>query len=194
MEVIQKKLNEIKPYENNPRVNDKAAQAVAESIKAYGFKSPIIADRDGVIICGHTRYKAAMKLQLDTVPVIIADDLTPEPVKAYRLADNKVADIAIWDNKKLLEELDNIGDELFTGFELGGLFDNVLNESDHAAIDENMFSLIYEATFRSDSKEKLEQLQKMWDGINNEGQNTDSGNIGQETGEQQAAPNGEKQN
>lgn len=124
MQVVMKSLEEIHPYENNPRINDKAAAAVAKSIEAYGFKVPIVIAADGEIVCGHTRYKAAQELKLKEVPCVIADDLTPEQIKAFRLADNKVSDVAIWDNKKLLQELDELDafddDSLFTGFELGG--------------------------------------------------------------------------
>jgi len=101
-------LEDLKPYEKNPRKNDNAVDAVAQSIKQFGFKSPIIIDADNVIICGHTRYKAAQKLKLDSVPCIVADDLSPEKIKAYRLADNKVAELAIWDDAFLLEELHDL--------------------------------------------------------------------------------------
>ncbi len=119
MEIQYRRLSEITPYENNPRVNDDGVEAVAESIKTFGFKVPMVLDRDGVIICGHTRYKAAQKLGIDQVPCVIADDLTEKEAKAFRLADNKVSDFSIFDNKKLLEELDGL-DNIFTGFELGG--------------------------------------------------------------------------
>lgn len=161
MNIVMKGLSEIHPYENNPRMNDKAAAAVAKSIQAYGFKVPIVIDANGEIICGHTRYKAAQQLGLAEVPCVVADDLTPSQVKAFRLADNKVSDVAIWDNKKLLAELDDLdcfGEDLFTGFELGGLFDNTLDESDKAAIENNDIGVMYEAVFKSDSKEKLDRL------------------------------------
>ena len=109
MEVIDRKVSELIPYTNNPRHNDSAVDAVAASIKEFGFKVPIIVDKDGVIVAGHTRLKAAQKLGLKTVPCIIADDLTPEQIKAFRLADNKVGELAGWDFEKLdleLEELD----------------------------------------------------------------------------------------
>ena len=106
--LVSRKITELKPYENNPRINDKAVDAVAASIKEFGFKVPIIVDKDGVIVAGHTRLKAAEKLGLDEVPVIVADDLTPEQVKAFRLADNKVGELADWDFEKLEEELKNI--------------------------------------------------------------------------------------
>lgn len=119
MEIILKKLEELSPYENNPRNNDEAAEYVANSIQEFGFKVPIIVDKDGVIVAGHTRYKAAQILGIDKVPCIIADDLTEEQVKAFRLADNKVAGIATWDFEKLdleLKELQDFDMESF-GFE-----------------------------------------------------------------------------
>ena len=99
------KVAELKEYANNPRKNKKAVAAVAESIKNFGFKNPIIIDKDGVIIAGHTRKAAAEQLGLDTVPCIIADDLTPEQAQAFRLADNKTAELSEWDLDKLTEEV-----------------------------------------------------------------------------------------
>ena len=110
MQVVEKKIGEIKPYEKNPRKNDNAVGAVASSISQFGFKNPIVIDGNNVIICGHTRYKAAQKLGLDVVPCVVADDLTEEQIKAYRLADNKVAELAEWDIDLLGEELDEIFD------------------------------------------------------------------------------------
>lgn len=109
MQVIEKKIGDLIPYENNPRKNDIAVDAVMASIKEFKFRVPIIIDKDGVIVAGHTRLKAAQKLGLKTVPCIVADDLTPEQIKAFRLADNKVGELAEWDFEKLdleLEELD----------------------------------------------------------------------------------------
>ena len=108
MQIIEKKLEELKEYENNPRNNDGAVDAVAESIKEFGFKVPIVIDKDGVIIAGHTRRKAAEKLGLETVPCIVADDLTEEEIKAYRLVDNKTAEVATWRYDKLEEEHNKI--------------------------------------------------------------------------------------
>ena len=98
-------LVEIKPYDNNPRVNDPAVDAVAESIRQFGFRQPIVVDADCVIVCGHTRWKAARQLGLDKVPVHVAKDLTPEQIKAYRIADNKTADLATWDLDRLADEV-----------------------------------------------------------------------------------------
>lgn len=108
MKIIYKSLKDIKPYEKNPRKNDKAVQAVAESIKEFGWKVPIVIDKEGVIVAGHTRYKAAKKLKMTEVPCILADDLTEEQVKAYRLADNKTAELADWDLELLSVELSDI--------------------------------------------------------------------------------------
>lgn len=110
MQIYDKPLGWLHPYENNPRNNDEAVEPVANSISEFGFKVPIVATSDGEIINGHTRWKAAKKLKLKTVPVIIADDLTEEQVKAFRLADNKVAEIAQWDIELLLDEIENIND------------------------------------------------------------------------------------
>ena len=110
MKIVNKKLTDIAPYENNPRRNDAAVEYVANSIREFGFKQPIVIDKDGVIVAGHTRYKAAQKLGLNEVPCILADDLTPEQVKAYRLADNKVAELASWDFEILESELLDIED------------------------------------------------------------------------------------
>lgn len=119
MEIIIKGLDEIRPYENNPRVNDGAVGAVAESIREFGFQQPIVVDRDGVIIAGHTRYKAAQKLGMTEVPVVVANNLTDEQVRAYRLADNKTGELAEWDFSALEEELAGIGelDMSLFGFE-----------------------------------------------------------------------------
>ena len=110
MEIIHININELKPYKNNPRNNDEAVEYVANSIKEFGFKVPIIVDKDYEIIAGHTRLKAAQQLGLKEVPIIIADDLTEEQVKAFRLADNKVSEIAEWDFNLLDNELSNILD------------------------------------------------------------------------------------
>lgn len=108
MNIIEKSIESIIPYDRNPRLNDEAVKYVAESIKQFGFKVPIIIGQDNVIIAGHTRLKAAKELGYKTVPCIVADDLTPEQIKAFRLADNKVAEKAEWDFDLLGDELDDI--------------------------------------------------------------------------------------
>lgn len=101
-------LDKIKPYENNPRINDEAVKYVANSIKEFGFKVPIVVDKNNVIVAGHTRLKAAKSLGLDSVPIIRADDLTEDAIKAYRIADNKASEYSTWDYEKLYIELDEI--------------------------------------------------------------------------------------
>lgn len=108
MDVFMKNMDEIRPYEKNPRRNDDAVKYVAASIKEFGFKVPIIIDKNNVIVAGHTRFKAAKKLGISVVPCIVADDLTDEQIKAFRLADNKVAEAAEWDFELLGQELDDI--------------------------------------------------------------------------------------
>lgn len=108
MQIIQKKVDDLIPYEKNPRKNDSAVKYVMQSIKQFGFKVPIVIDKDNVVICGHTRLKASKKLNLDEVPCIIADDLTDEQIKAFRLADNKVSEKAEWDFDILDGEINEI--------------------------------------------------------------------------------------
>lgn len=108
MKVIEVPIDQVKPYENNPRVNDDAVDVTANSIKEFGWQQPIVVDKDNVIIVGHTRLKAAKKLKLKKVPVVIADTLSEQQVKAYRLADNKTGEFAEWDMELLNLELDDI--------------------------------------------------------------------------------------
>ena len=138
MQIIDKKLDEIRPYEKNPRNNNDAVKYVAKSIKEFGFKVPIVIDKDGVIVCGHTRYKAAKKLKLDTVPCIMADDLTDEQIKAFRLADNKVSEKAEWDFDLLGEEIADLINFDMTDFG----FEDILSEeeSEHCEAVEDDFN------------------------------------------------------
>jgi len=110
MNVELRPLAEIKPYEKNPRINDAAVDAVAESIRRFGFRQPIVVDGDDVIVCGHTRWKAAQKLGLDKVPVHVARDLTPEQIRAYRIADNKTNELAEWNLELLPIEMAELRD------------------------------------------------------------------------------------
>ena len=128
-------LDRVRPYENNPRNNDKAVDAVAASIKEFGFAQPIVVDSDSVIIVGHTRLKAAQKLGLERVPVVVASHLTPEQVRAYRIADNKTAEIAEWNYDLLPIELSalqeanyDLGLLGFNAEELAKLMDTGVNE------------------------------------------------------------------
>jgi len=114
----------VKPYPNNPRTNDAAVDAVAESIRRFGFRQPIVVDKNLVIIAGHTRWKAANKLRLKTVPVHVATELSPAQAKAYRLADNRTADLADWDLPRLAKEIEGLAgdvDELLAGLDFDAL-------------------------------------------------------------------------
>lgn len=110
LKIVYRKTDDLKPYANNPRVNDKAVDAVAKSIEEFGFKVPIVVDKNGIIVAGHTRLKACKKLGIEEVPCIVAEDLSDEEIKAFRLADNKAAEMAEWDWDKLEAELMELGD------------------------------------------------------------------------------------
>lgn len=138
MNIINLKINEIKPYEKNPRQNDQAVKAVAESIKQFGFQQPIVVDKNKVIIVGHTRHKAAKKLGLEEVPCVIADNLTEKQVKKYRLADNKVGELAEWDEELLWAELQDIG--IGEGMEDFGFDEADFNiEDDNIEVEEDYY-------------------------------------------------------
>lgn len=144
MKIIEMKVDELIPYENNPRKNDNAVEQVANSIKEFGFKVPIVVDKDNVIITGHTRLKAAKLLGLEKVPVIKADDLTEQQVQAFRLADNKTGELAGWDFEKLELELESIDDIDMTEFG----FENV-------SIDWDNVKEISEENYEKPETEKL---------------------------------------
>ena len=112
MKIETVKLSALKPYENNPRNNDKAVEYLVKSIREFGFKVPIVIDRNNVIVTGHTRYKAAQRLGIREIPCIRADDLTDDQVKAFRLVDNKVGEIATWDMDRLEVEIAGIDIDL----------------------------------------------------------------------------------
>lgn len=106
--LIFRSIDDLKPYENNPRRNENAIEKVANSIKEFGFKVPIVIDTNDVIVAGHTRYEASKRLGLDAVPCIVADDLTEEQIKAFRLVDNKTSEFSGWDFTMLEQELAEI--------------------------------------------------------------------------------------
>ena len=155
------KLTDIIPYEKNPRRNDEAVKYVAESIKSFGFKNPIVLDKDNIIVAGHTRYKAAKKLNLKEVPCIVADDLTDEQIKAFRLADNKVAEKADWDFDLLGEELDSLLDFDMTVF---GFEDEDEDEPEEEIdrkeqkIEVGTLQLIIDCDSEEDMQEKYEKI------------------------------------
>ena len=127
MQVEERDITTIRPYENNPRINDAAVDAVAASLRAYGWQQPIVVDEDGVIIVGHTRWKAAQKLGLEKVPVHVAKDLTPAQIKAYRIADNQTNTLAEWDTELLPLELHDL-EALDFDLSLLGFDEDDLNE------------------------------------------------------------------
>lgn len=131
MQIVEMKIDEVIPYEKNPRKNEAAVKYVANSIKEFGFKVPIVIDENNVIVAGHTRLKAAKKLKLETVPCVIADDLTEEQIKAFRLADNKVSEKAEWDFDLLGEELDDLLED-FNMEDFGFEFDDEEPEEKYA--------------------------------------------------------------
>ena len=147
MEVQSMKISDVKPYPHNPRKNDSGVEAVANSIKEFGWQQPIVVDKDHVIIVGHTRYKAAKKLGMDKVPVVVADGLTDEQVRAYRLADNKTGELTDWDTEQLDIELGDILDLDMSDFgfdledddEQQSSFDKIMsqpNEDGHSLADD----------------------------------------------------------
>ena len=131
MEIKMIKIEDLKPYENNPRFNDNAVEYVANSIKKFGFKVPLVIDKDNVIVTGHTRYKASQQLGLKEVPCIVADDLNEKQIKAFRIADNKTNDMAEWNDDLLSIELKDVLDDIdmtdfgFGDFELSMLMDDM---------------------------------------------------------------------
>ena len=156
MQIVEKGIKDIKPYEKNPRKNDSAVDAVASSIEQFGFKVPVVIDKDNVIVCGHTRYKAAKKLGLEKVPCVIADDLTEEQIKAYRLADNKVSELAEWDIDLLGEELDGIFDIDMSDFGF-----DLTEEQDAQTEREDLSDKVgetYEVIIECDNEEQQEQI------------------------------------
>ena len=153
MNIVEKKLGDLIPYENNPRKNENAIPYVAESIRRYGFKNPIIIDKDGVIVAGHTRYLASIKLGLDTVPCIVADDLTEEQIKEFRLVDNKTSEFAGWDFDMLADELQELDfDAEAFGFELN------INDDDHADIKEVEYHENISVVIECDNDEEAEEV------------------------------------
>lgn len=134
MDIKMVKIDDIVPYENNPRHNADAIEPVKESIRQFGFRVPMILDKENVIVAGHTRYEAAKALGMTEVPVIYADDLSEEQVRKFRLVDNKTAEFAEWDIEKLQEELSYLD---FDDYDFGFGFDDDLQEMEDG---ENSYS------------------------------------------------------
>ena len=153
MQIIYRSVSELIPYVNNPRKNDPAVDAVAASIKEFGFKVPIILDEKNEIIAGHTRLKAAKKLGYDEVPTILADDLSPEQVRAFRLADNKVAELAEWDVSMLGVELDALAEVDFDMEQFGFLIED---ETETEIVEDD-----YETELPVEAKAKLGDIYQL---------------------------------
>lgn len=166
MEVKNVSIQDVKPYPNNPRDNDAAVGGVAKSLQSFGWQQPIVVDKDNVIIVGHTRYKAAKKLGMDKVPVIVASNLSDEQVKAYRLADNKTGEKAVWDNKELLDELNALDtSKMFTGFKTSEIFQDVLDESDNSPIEDNDKGVTYSVSMKTQNKDTYEKVKHFIDEV-----------------------------
>lgn len=165
MEIKTLKLKDLKPYEKNPRHNEDAVELVANSIKEFGFKVPIVIDRNNVIVCGHTRYMACKQLKIKEVPCVVADDLTDNQIKAFRLADNKVAEKAEWDYDLLNAELDdivNIDMEDF-GFEfIDEEYEKQVNAEETQRRVENILNLEY-AQFEGEGKYDIPKLEPVYE-------------------------------
>jgi site-specific DNA-methyltransferase (adenine-specific) len=132
-------IEKIKPYEKNPRINDKAVKPVKTSIEQFGFQQPLVLDKNFVIVVGHTRFKAAQELGLKEVPCVIADNLTESQIKAYRLADNKTHDYSIWDYSNLMTEIEAILEDDFTGFIKSEVFEDIkLNVPEYDFVSESV--------------------------------------------------------
>lgn len=165
MKIEEIEIEKIKPYEKNPRKNDDAVQYVAESIKEFGFKVPVIIDKNYVIVAGHTRFKAANKLKLKKIPCIIAEDLSEEQIKAFRLADNKVSEKSEWDMDLLNEELDGIFNIDMSIFD----FENIENPFEEERKD-NSSKICEEYTIIIECKDETE-LESTYNQLCEEGYN-----------------------
>lgn len=158
MQLVIKNIDELIPYDNNPRNNEAAIGPVANSIKEFGFKVPIVIDKDNIIVAGHTRFLAAHRLNMKEVPCIVADDLTDEQVKAYRLADNKVSEKSTWDDELLSLELGDIFDIDMSEF--GFVEKEEPAEKKEVELSES-FELIIECETEEDMNEKFDMLKEM---------------------------------
>lgn len=156
MQIVNIEIKKLKPYEKNPRKNEKAVDKVAKSIKQFGFKVPLVVDKNNVIIAGHTRYKASLELDLKEVPCIIADDLSDDQIKAFRIADNRVGQEAEWDFDLLQEELE----ELIGSFDLSELgFES--EELDFLGDDKEIIEDDFEIELPEEPKAKLGDIYQL---------------------------------
>jgi ParB-like chromosome segregation protein Spo0J len=156
MEIKMVKVEDLKPYVNNPRLNDDAVEYVANSIKQFGFKVPMVIDKDNVIVAGHTRFKASLELGLKEVPCIIADDLNEEQIKAFRLADNKVSEKSSWNFELLQEELEDLDIDM-SGF---GFNLDIEEEFDEENLDDEREKEKINVSIVFDKYEDFEKVKK----------------------------------
>jgi hypothetical protein len=156
MNVIEIHIDELIPYDNNPRKNDKAVDYVANSIREFGFKVPIVIDANNTIVCGHTRVKAAKKIGLTKIPCVVADDLTDNQIKAFRLADNKTAELSEWDMDKLELEFGEIDPTEIDLSDFGFFVDDESDEDVLSKYTKNIKIPQYEIT--KDEPPNLESL------------------------------------
>lgn len=168
LKIVYRKINDLTSYDNNPRLNDAAVDAVAKSIEEFGFKVPIVIDKDGVIVAGHTRLKAAKQLHIDEVPCIIADDLSDEELKAFRLADNKVSELVEWDFDKLDAELKNID---FDMSDFGFDFNTIDEENDKFDDADTEYHDINDKTIIAIEFDTEQELESAFQKLNDEGYN-----------------------
>jgi len=163
MEVVRKKTSQLIPYFNNPRNNKDAVKYVIKSIKQFGFQNPIIIDKENVVVAGHTRLQAAKELGIKEVPCIVADDISEEQIRAFRIIDNKTAEVAEWDYDKLMQEVDGIeGIDIHDfGFFSFNKIDSFLDDelSDFYSPDDLQFSM-YPMSFNLPIEEKTNV--KIW--------------------------------
>jgi ParB-like chromosome segregation protein Spo0J len=158
MKIENTRIDLIKPYPHNPRKNDKTIVKVSKSIQKHGWQQPIVVDRDGVIVVGHTRYGAAKKLGLSEVPVIWARDMSEDQARAYRIMDNRSHDLTKWDIVELKAEMDDLPDLEATGFSLKELDDILFPEAGLIGKNEKYRTKNY-VVIECDSMEDLEKIQ-----------------------------------
>ena len=163
MEIIELPIKALKPYKRNPRRNDKAVEYVANSIRQFGFKVPIVIDENYEIVCGHTRWKAAKVIGLESVPCIMADDLNEDQIRAFRLADNKTAEMADWDFDLLEMEFNDIDPELFDMSDFGFFQDEEETENEgieHKGIEYqgNEYQIVIDCDNETEQQEIFEKL------------------------------------
>lgn len=154
MKVVNMQIDQVIPYDNNPRDNEDAVEPTANSIKEFGFQQPIVVDKDNVVIVGHTRLLAAKSLNMTEVPVVVADTLTVEQVKAYRLADNKTNEFADWDLGKLENELDSIDDLDMNVF---GFEDNEIDDSSEETDISDKLTEKFQIVINCDDENELQE-------------------------------------